>query len=141
MDLELKKYLYQLSNKNIDKNNIIMNLGLLIEKNLSKNNPTDYILLLPSSIVNISIDSKDIDEIVDILLHLLKTEPVYTSRIVWCIGKTFDENKIETLLLTIIQSNFCDDETFKQIQFLIDVIKNETIILLFGKISRLNQRY
>lgn len=104
MDLALQNYLQQLTDKNINKDNIIMNIGLLIEKNIPENNPTDYSLLLPSGLMRFSITSKDVDEIVDSLLILLKHEPVYPSRIVWCIGKTFDEKKVE-LLLYIDYSN------------------------------------
>ena len=118
-----------------------MNIGLLIEKNISENNPTDYSLLLPSVLIKLSLTSKDVDEIVDSLLILLKNDPSYSSRIVWAIGKTFDEKKVELLLLTIIQIKQCDEETFKQIKFLIDVVKNKRIIQLFDEIILLRDKY
>lgn len=141
MDLDLQNYLRQLTDKNINKDNIIMNIGLLIEKNISENNPTDYSLLLPSVLIKLSLTSKDVDEIVDSLLILLKNDPSYSSRIVWAIGKTFDEKKVELLLLTIIQIKQCDEETFKQIKFLIDVVKNKRIIQLFDEIILLRDKY
>lgn len=137
MNYELQKYLQQLNDKNIDKNNIIMNIGLLIEKNNSKKNPTDYNLLLPLNLINLSITSKDIDELVIFLLELLKQEPKYSCQIVWSIGKTFDENKVELLLLTIKKMKYCDEETFKQVKFVIDVINNERINQLFNDICLL----
>ena len=140
MNLNLQNYIQQLTDKNINKENIIMNIGLLIEKNISENNPTDYSLLLPSVLLKLSITSKDIDEIIASLLILLKEEPIYSSRIVWCIGKTFDEKKVESLLLAIIQFKHCDEETFKQIEFLIDVVKNERIIQLFDEIVLLRDK-
>ena len=141
MDLDLQNYLRQLTDKNINKDNIIINIGLLIEKNISENNPTDYSLLLPSVLIKLSLTSKDVDEIVDSLLILLKNDPSYSSRIVWAIGKTFDEKKVELLLLTIIQIKQCDEETFKQIKFLIDVVKNKRIIQLFDEIILLRDKY
>ena len=135
MTVELKNYLQTLAEKSIDKDNVIMNIGLLLEKN----NPTDYSLLLPQYLVNLSLSQKDIDEIVNSLLILLKNEPVYSSRIVWSIGKTFDEKKIEDMLSIISQMKYCDEETFKQINFLVDVVKNERINQLVDEINLLRK--
>ena len=55
-----------------NKDNMIMNIGLLLEKNISKDNPTDYSLLLPPELVNLSVSHEDIDEIINSLLILLK---------------------------------------------------------------------
>lgn len=135
MTVELKNYLQTLAEKSIDKDNVIMNIGLLLEKK----NPTDYSLLLPQYLVNLSLSQKDIDEIVNSLLILLKNEPVYSSRIVWSIGKTFDEKKIEDMLSIISQMKYCDEETFKQINFLVDVVKNGRINQLVDEINLLRK--
>ena len=139
MTVEMKNYIQTLAEKSIDKDNVVMNIGLLLEKNNSKNNPTDYSLLLPQYLVNLSLSQKDIDEIVNSLLILLKNEPVYSSRIVWSIGKTFDEKKIEDMLSIISQMKYCDEETFKQINFLADVVKNERINQLVDEINLLRK--
>ena len=118
-----------------NKDNMIINIGLLLEKNISKDNPTDYSLLLPPELVNLSVSQEDIDEIINSLLILLKNEPSYSSRVVWAIGKTFDEKKIEALLFTLSQIKYCDDETFKQIIFLTDVVKNKQINRLVHEIE------
>ena len=105
------------------------------EKNISKDNPTDYSLLLPPELVDLSVSHEDIDEIINSLLILLKNKPSYSSRIVWAVGKTFDEKKIEALLFTLSQIKYCDDETFKQITFLTDVVKNKQINRLVHEIE------
>ncbi|WP_277055527.1 hypothetical protein [Treponema socranskii] len=112
-----------------------MNIGLLLEKNISKDNPTDYSLLLPPELVNLSVSHEDIDEIINSLLILLKNKPSCSSRIVWAVGKTFDEKKIEALLFIISQIKYCDDETFKQIIFLTDAVKNKQINRLVHEIE------
>lgn len=137
MDLELKKYLQVLSNRNSDKGNIITNIGLLLEKNNGHKNPTDYSLLLPEKLMNLYISSEDKENVIDCLLSILKQEPIYSSRIVWSIGKTFDEKNIESLLSTIIEINCLDDETLEQINYIVDAIKNERINKLFQKIKLL----
>lgn len=131
MDLDLLNYLQQLTDKNINKDNIIMNIGLLIEKNTNPNNPTEYSILLPQMLVNKSITTRDIDKIVDSLLILLQEEPEYAGRIVWSIGKTFDKKKVKRLLSTIMQMKICDDETFQQIEFVVDIINDEEINNLY----------
>lgn len=136
MTLFLKNYLKMLNDTGINnKDNMIMNIGLLLEKNISKDNPTDYSLLLPPELVNLSVSHEDIDEIINSLLILLKNKPSYSSRIVWAVGKTFDERKIEALLFTLSQIKYCDDETFKQITFLTDVVKNKQINRLVYEIE------
>ncbi len=131
MDLDLLNYLQQLTDKNINKDNIIMNIGLLIEKNTNPNNPTEYSILLPQMLVNKSITTRDIDKIVDSLLILLQEEPEYAGRIVWSIGKTLDKKKVKRLLSTILQMKICDDETFQQIEFVVDIINDEEINNLY----------
>lgn len=131
MDLDLLNYLQQLTDKNINKDNIIMNIGLLIEKNTNPNNPTEYSILLPQMLVNKSITTRDIDKIVDSLLILLQQEPEYAGRIVWSIGKTLDKKKVKRLLSTIMQMKICDDETFQQIEFVVDIINDEEINNLY----------
>jgi hypothetical protein len=131
MDLDLLNYLQQLTDKNINKDNIIMNIGLLIEKNTNPNNPTEYSILLPQMLVNKSITTRDIDKIVDSLLILLQEEPEYAGRIVWSIGKTLDKKKVKRLLSTIMQMKICDDETFQQIEFVVDIINDEEINNLY----------
>ena len=140
MDLDLHNYLKQLTDKNTNKDNIIMNIGLLIEKNITPNNPTDYSLILPQTLINKSITTSDIDKIVDSLLILLQHEPEYASRIVWSIGKTFDKEKVKQLLSTIMQMKICDDETVKQIKFVVGVIKDEQIINLYNSIIFLRNK-
>ncbi|MCR5763620.1 MAG: hypothetical protein K6G00_09600 [Treponema sp.] len=138
MNLELQNYLQILSNKNnSNKGNMITNIGLLLEKNNGYTNPTDYSLLLPKELKNLSINTEDKEKVIDCLLSILKHEPIYSSRIVWSIGKTFDEKIIESLLSSIIQSNQCDDETFEQILFIVDVIQNEQINNFVQKIKSL----
>lgn len=131
MDLDLQNYLQQLTDKNANKDNIIMNIGLLIEKNTNSNNPTEYSTLLPQMLVNKSITTIDINKVVDYLLILLRQEPKYADRIVWSIGKTFDKEKVKQLLSTILQMKICDDETFQQIEFVVDVINDEEINNLY----------
>lgn len=131
MDLDLQNYLQQLTDKNTNKDNIIMNIGLLIEKNTNLNNPTEYSTLLPQMLVNKSITTIDINKVVDYLLILLRQEPEYADRIVWSIGKTFDKEKVKQLLSTILQMKICDDETFQQIEFVVDVINDEEINNLY----------
>lgn len=131
MDLDLQNYLQQLTDKNTNKDNIIMNIGLLIEKNTNPNNPTEYSTLLPQMLVNKSITTIDINKVVDYLLILLRQEPEYADRIVWSIGKTFDKEKVKQLLSTILQMKICDDETFQQIEFVVDVINDEEINNLY----------
>lgn len=131
MDLDLQNYLQQLTDKNANKDNIIMNIGLLIEKNTNPNNPTEYSTLLPQMLVNKSITTIDINKVVDYLLILLRQEPKYADRIVWSIGKTFDKEKVKQLLSTILQMKICDDETFQQIEFVVDVINDEEINNLY----------
>lgn len=131
MDLDLQNYLQQLTDKNTNKDNIIMNIGLLIEKNTNPNNPTEYSTLLPQMLVNKSITTIDINKVVDYLLILLRQEPEYADRIVWSIGKTFDKEKLKQLLSTILQMKICDDETFQQIEFVVDVINDEEINNLY----------
>ncbi len=131
MDLDLQNYLQQLTDKNTNKDNIIMNIGLLIEKNTNPNNPTEYSTLLPQMLVNKSITTIDINKVVDYLLILLRQEPKYADRIVWSIGKTFDKEKVKQLLSTILQMKICDDETFQQIEFVVDVINDEEINNLY----------
>lgn len=131
MDLDLQNYLQQLTDKNANKDNIIMNIGLLIEKNTNPNNPTEYSTLLPQMLVNKSITTIDINKVVDYLLILLRQEPEYADRIVWSIGKTFDKEKVKQLLSTILQMKICDDETFQQIEFVVDVINDEEINNLY----------
>ena len=136
MTLFLKNYLKMLNDTGVNnKDNMIVNIGLLLEKNISKDNPTDYSLLLPPDLEDISVSHEDIDEIINSLLILLKNEPSYSSRVVWAIGKTFDEKKIEALLFTLSQIKYCDDETFKQITFLTDVVKNKQINRLVYEIE------
>ena len=108
-----------------------MNIGLLIEKNTNPNNPTEYSTLLPQMLVNKSITTIDINKVVDYLLILLRQEPEYADRIVWSIGKTFDKEKVKQLLSTILQMKICDDETFQQIEFVVDVINDEEINNLY----------
>ena len=58
----IKKYIELLfSEGNKNKRDIIINLGLLIEKNTDKENPTDYVQLLPSDllVVNLSEEEKN----------------------------------------------------------------------------------
>lgn len=141
MDLDLQNYLQQLTDKNINKDNIIMNIGLLIEKNITPNNPTDYSLILPQTLINKSITTCDIDKIVDSLLILLQHEPKYASRIVWSIGKTFDKEKVKQLLSTIIQMKICDNETFKQIEFVVDIINDKEINNLYQASCRCDRKY
>lgn len=131
MDLDLQNYLQQLTDKNTNKDNIIMNICLLIEKNTNPNNPTEYSTLLPQMLVNKSITTIDINKVVDYLLILLRQEPKYADRIVWSIGKTFDKEKVKQLLSTILQMKICDDETFQQIEFVVDVINDEEINNLY----------
>lgn len=131
MDLDLQNYIQQLTDKNANKDNIIMNIGLLIEKNTNPNNPTEYSTLLPQMLVNKSITTIDINKVVDYLLILLRQEPKYADRIVWSIGKTFDKEKVKQLLSTILQMKICDDETFQQIEFVVDVINDEEINNLY----------
>lgn len=131
MDLDLQNYIQQLTDKNANKDNIIMNIGLLIEKNTNPNNPTEYSTLLPQMLVNKSITTIDINKVVDYLLILLRQEPEYADRIVWSIGKTFDKEKVKQLLSTILQMKICDDETFQQIEFVVDVINDEEINNLY----------
>jgi len=141
MNIELQKYLQSLSNKNnTDKADMITNIGLLLEKNNGYNNPTDYSLLLPEELLCLSITTDDREKIIDCLLVLLKQEPVYSSRIVWTIGKTFNENYIESMLSTILQINTLDNDTFEQIDYIVEVTKNERIIKLFEKINSLRDR-
>lgn len=135
MTLFLKNYLKMLNDTGVNnKDNMIMNIGLLLEKNISKD-PTDYSLLLPPELVDLSVPHEDIDEIINSLLILLKNKPSYSSRIVWAVGKTFDEKKIEALLFIISQIKHCDDETFKQIIFLTDAVKNKQINRLVHEIE------
>lgn len=131
MDLDLQNYLQQLTDKNTNKDNIIMNIGLLFEKNTNLNNPTEYSTLLPQMLVNKSITTIDINKVVDYLLILLRQEPEYADRIVWSIGKTFDNEKVKQLLSTILQMKICDDKTFQQIEFVVDVINDEEINNLY----------
>lgn len=131
MDLDLQNCLQQLTDKNTNKDNIIMNIGLLIEKNTNPNNPTEYSTLLPQMLVNKSITTIDINKVVDYLLILLRQEPEYADRIVWSIGKTFDKEKVKQLLSTILQMKICNDETFQQIEFVVDVINDEEINNLY----------
>lgn len=134
----LKQYLKILYDKSIkDKNDVIMNMGLLLEKNGPVNNPTDYSLLLPPELVNLSLSTKDKEDIVTCLLTVLKNEPNYSSRIVWSIGKTFNERDIELMLLTVLQLKKWDEDTFSQISFLVDVVNNERINNLFNDICLL----
>ena len=136
MTLFLENYLKMLNDTGVNnKDNMIINIGLLLEKNISKDNPTDYSLLLPPELVNLSVSQEDIDEIINSLLILLKNEPSYSSRVVWAVGKTFDEKKIEALLFTLSQIKYCDDETFKQITFLTDVVKNKQINRLVHEVE------
>ncbi|MBR6583351.1 MAG: hypothetical protein IKK80_07075 [Treponema sp.] len=131
MDLDLQNYLQQLTDKNTNKDNIIMNIGLFFEKNTNLNNPTEYSTLLPQMLVNKSITTIDINKVVDYLLILLRQEPEYADRIVWSIGKTFDNEKVKQLLSTILQMKICDDKTFQQIEFVVDVINDEEINNLY----------
>ena len=104
MTLFLKNYLKMLNDTGVNnKDNMIMNIGLLLEKNISKNNPTDYSLLLPPELVDLSVSHEDIDEIINSLLILLKNEPSYSSRVVWAIGKTFDEKKLKHYSLPFLK--------------------------------------
>ena len=73
------------------------------EKNISKDNPTDYSLLLPPELVDLSVSHEDIDEIINSLLILLKNKPSYSSRIVWAVGKTFDEKKLKHYSLPFLK--------------------------------------
>ena len=118
-----------------DKNNSISNIALLLEKNNGRQNPTDYSLLLPTELLAVPLSQDDKDEIFSHLLNLLKKEPMYSSSIVWCVGKTFEENKIEAVLSAIIETGKCDDETFRQIAFLADVISSERIRQLLSEIE------
>lgn len=45
------------------------------------------------------------------------------------------KKKIEALLFTLSQIKYCDDETFKQITFLTDVVKNKQINRLVHEIE------
>ena len=74
------------------------------------------------------------------LLILLQHEPEYASRIVWSIGKTFDKEKVKQLLSTIMQMKICDDETVKQIKFVVGVIKDDQIINLYNSIIFLRNK-
>ena len=140
MNVELRKYLQMLGDENnCKKGDMITNIGLLLEKNNSHENPTDYSLLLPAELLNLSLTAKDADEIIDCLLLILKEEPAYSNRIVWSVGKTFDEKKVELLLQTILQTKFCDEETFSQILFLVDVVKNDHINELVHKLEFLRK--
>ena len=136
----LKQYLKILYDKSIkDKNDVIMNMGLLLEKNGPVDNPTDYSLLLPPELLNLSLSTKDKEDIVTCLLTVLKNEPNYSSRIVWGIGKTSNERDIELMLLTVLQLKKCDEDTFSQISFLVDVVNNERINNLFNDICLLKK--
>lgn len=137
MNKNLKDYLIIITDENIDnKEEMIMNLGLLLEKN-NNNNPTDYSLLLPSELVDITLTQEDKNIIISCLHNLLIKEPKYSSSIIWSIGKTFDEKIIEELLFTIIQTKHCNEKSFTQISFLVDVVSNEKIKQLFHEIELL----
>jgi len=56
MTLFLKNYLKMLNDTGVNNNdNMIVNIGLLLEKNISKDNLTDYSFLLSPELVDLSI--------------------------------------------------------------------------------------
>ena len=139
MNRTLEKYLDRLGCKGIaDKRNIITDIALLLEKN-ARPNPTDYAALLPPDFVGLRLSQKDVATAVSCLMRLLRDEPKYSAVIVWGIGKTFDEKNVEAVLAEIIRQNRCDDETFRQISFVIEVITSTRIQEQFRKIERLRQ--
>ena len=86
----MKNYLKMLNDTGVNnKDNMIINIGLLLEKNISKDNPTDYSLLLPPELVNLSVSHEDIEEIINSLLILFKNKRSYSSRVVCDIVITF----------------------------------------------------
>lgn len=138
MDATLIKYLSSLDEDIAkDKSDLIMTFGLLLEKNNGKENPTDYTYLLPTDLINLKLSKSDSDEIVSALLDLLEKFTKYSDRIVWAIGKTYNEKNIESVLSAILKIQYCDDKTFKQVSFLIDVFANDKILDLFCKIKEL----
>ena len=113
----IKRYIELLfSEGNKNKRDIIINLGLLIEKNTDKENPTDYVQLLPSD-------------------FLSKGRNYYDS-VIWAIGKSYDEKFIEKALETVIHEKlYVYKDVLQQINFVVDIIKSEKIDELLSTIN------
>lgn len=99
----IKRYIELLfSEGNKNKRDIIINLGLLIEKNTDKENPTDYVQLLPSDLLVVNLSEEEKNYILDELIYFLSKGRNYYDSVIWAIGKSYDEKFIEKALETVI---------------------------------------
>ena len=125
----IKKYIELLfSEGNKNKRDIIINLGLLIEKNTDKENPTDYVQLLPSDLLVVNLS--------DELIYFLNKGRNYYDSVIWAIGKSYDEKFIEKALETVIHEKlYVYKDVLQQINFVVDIIKSEKIDELLSTIN------
>lgn len=142
MDIKLKKLLDSLFDDEIpNKEEIIMNIGLILEMNTDYYNPTDYSLILSQDLCKIKLSMEDKEKVVYSLVKLLKMKPIFAKEIIWSIGKTYDEECIEKLINTIIELQLRNKEVLEQLSFVVEVVNNDKIIHLYemaarGKVQR-----
>ena len=133
----IKKYIELLfSEGNKNKRDIIINLGLLIEKNTDKENPTDYVQLLPAELFVVNLSEEEKNYILDELIYFLSKGRNYYDSVIWAIGKSYDEKFIEKALETVIHEKlYVYKDVLQQINFVVDIIKSEKIDELLSTIN------
>jgi len=132
---ELLKIIQKLEDSS-NKNDLIMNIGLLIEKNVSIN-PTNYAVLLPNELIDLELNSFDINFLTSKLINLIDENEVHTESIIWAIGKSLDLNSLEKALLKIFDKHLYKDKAvFKQIKFVVEDMSNENILEIIKKMEQ-----
>ena len=139
----IKRYIELLfSEGNKNKRDIIINLGLLIEKNTDKENPTDYVQLLPSDLLVVNLSEEEKNYILDELIYFLSKGRNYYDSVIWAIGKSYDEKFIEKALETVIHEKlYVYKDVLQQINFVVDIIKSEKIDELLLDINTKNSNF
>ena len=107
-----------------------------MKKNTDKENPTDYVQLLPSDLLVVNLSEEEKNYILDELIYFLSKGRNYYDSIIWAIGKSYDEKFIEKALETVIHEKlYVYKDVLQQINFVVDIIKSEKIDELLSTIN------
>ena len=107
-----------------------------MKKNTDKENPTDYVQLLPSDLLVVNLSEEEKNYILDELIYFLNKGRNYYDSVIWAIGKSYDEKFIEKALETVIHEKlYVYKDVLQQINFVVDIIKSEKIDELLSTIN------
>lgn len=107
-----------------------------MKKNTDKENPTDYVQLLPSDLLVVNLSEEEKNYILDELIYFLSKGRNYYDSVIWAIGKSYDEKFIEKALETVIHEKlYVYKDVLQQINFVVDIIKSEKIDELLSTIN------